>query len=164
MEADALAFGGTQDCCAIPDAGRDGDAAEVVNEACAAHRLDLMQRQRTKARAFGGEVGDAARVAMEPGRLEVDEVGEHGDHGIEVGVGHEVWWAGFRKEDGVPYGWCVEWREDVGGVLAQCVDDFWIEGVAGSSPRHLEAGVLTAKSIEQLRVPRDVHDARGEWD
>jgi hypothetical protein len=85
----------------LPDPGRDGHPAQVVDEAGA---VDEMRVDRgDAARRVAGETADAARVAVEPGRLEVGRVAEPGERLVERRVVAErAPWAGLGVDDRRP--------------------------------------------------------------
>src|SRR5579859_439821 len=154
MEAYALPLAVGQRPRLVPDAVRNRDAAEIVKESGSAQGRGLASRRsrrppRHLARVTGGE-----------GRLQVDEVGEDLQHGLDPALrnpGSRLW---LLAQNLVP------WRLDLGQLqelirMPQAdLGDGGVVGDATALPDRRIHQLPTSLPLEDFQVAGDQHDPR----
>ena len=116
MQAHPLPFAGAERPRLVPDRVRDPEPAEVVHEPGPPQRANLRLGQPELGAGGRGEVGHRAGVPERVRGLEVDEVRDRRQRGVEPLAGQHHRERGLSLDHSVPRCDCVEAREDRLGV------------------------------------------------
>ena len=83
MQAHTLPLARAERSALVPDRVRDPEPPKVVHEPGATQRPRLRFGEAKPGPGLGGEIGHRARVAQAIGRLEIDEVRDREQRGVE---------------------------------------------------------------------------------
>ena len=160
MQPHPLPFRGGERARLVPDPVLDRNAADVVHERRSTQELAVRIVEPGVAARRLGHLRDRSRMSADPRRLEVPEVGEGGEHGVESGRldgGHGRRLGRQRRR---PLVSGVQLGPNLGADPLERVHDGRVVGVAAASA-HPFARIL-AEHASEIGVPRDADDANGE--
>ncbi len=141
----------------VPHRARDADHADVVDRAGATQARGVGRGETRRQRGFTDELGNAARMADAELRLEVGEVAERRERGVELRGRQLLTQPRIEVDHLVPRLERIQPREDRVAVRAEAVDELRIELCRASCRRHVDSRVCPARVVEGL-------DAVGEVD
>ena len=162
MHAHPLPLAGAERPALVPDRVRDAEPAEAVHEPGAAQgRAPRSSASPSRRRRRGRELGDGAGVAERVRRLEVDEVGDRQQRGVELLVGQHDRERRLGVDDRGPGADRVETAEDrpqrASQSAAASVGSNCVPRVAAASATR---GVDTADAVRDLDVLGELRDPR----
>jgi hypothetical protein len=164
VEPHALPLRRRQRPLLVPDAVRDAQTAEVVDEGGAPQEDGLALLEPEAARGLGGQVGDASRVPRRVRRLQVGEVGDRLERRVELLLGEVDLQRRLRFDHRVPARRGVERLEQLYGVVAKVLDERGIELPPAALARDVERSVDTSEAVEDLDDVGEGDEADGECD
>ena len=165
LQADALPLAGAERSALVQDRVRDPEPPEAVHESGAAQEPHVRLGQPERVRPPAAASSETARaVAQEVGRLQVDEVGDRQERGVEALAGEHDGERRLGVDHGIPHPDGVETREDDVGLGLHEVGQRRVEVPAAPLARELLRGLDSADAVRDLDELGDLRDPGGERD
>ena len=142
----------------IPHAAGHADHADVVDRSGAAQVRHVVVRHPHRRAGLRRQLGDAARVAEEERRLQVGEVTERVEGGVELRVGQALAESRVEVDHLIPRLERAEPVEEELGSRAEPIDELRIELGAAPAGGDLDGGLDAAAVVERLDVVGEVDE------
>ena len=164
MQAHAFELGGAERAALVPDRVGDSQATEIVHEPRSTYEFRVIARQPVGLRGREREVRHAARMADRPGRLQVGEVGDRLESGVELRVGEHDLERRLRIDHRRPAGQLVEAAEQLRRAGTERLHQARVELGAAALPGDRHRRVHSVCAVEGHHHVGEVHHARRQHD
>jgi hypothetical protein len=164
LKADALPLAGAEGSALVQDGVRDPEPPEAMHETGSAQKSHVRLGQPQPCTRLRGELGNRPPMPQEVGRLQVDEVGDRPECGVEAVAAQHYGERRLGIDDGIPHSDGVETREDDVALGLDQVGQHRVEVTPPPLARELLRGPYSPHAVRDLDELGNMRETGGERD